>query len=87
MYYEQYDIHKDATVKLWDRRASGATSKTIQAPKNAFESWFGFNVGSKAQTWNSHPRRSIPSWHCASTFQPKCEGVRDIKWSPYIDEG
>ena len=74
-------------MKLWDRRASGSSSETIQAPKNPFESWFNLNVGPKTRTLASSPSRSIPSWHCASTFLPKCDAVRDIKWSPFLEEG
>lgn len=44
----------------------------------------------------SVPNATLPSsnamartaiWHCVSTFQPKCDAVRDVKWNPYIDDG
>ena len=79
---------KDATVKLWDRRASATISKSTKAPKNIFHSWFGFLNGSSSTNNETIPiHRSIPSWCCASTYQPKCDAVRDICWSPFIDEG
>jgi WD40 repeat protein len=36
------------------------------------------------------PQKSPPPnvhWHCRSTFLPKSEAVRDIRWSPFYDDG
>ena len=85
---------QDGMVKLWDRRATN--SSVTNASKNIVENrstWFGFGGSS-----NSNSSRQLPNsftqsttittatWHCCSTYQPKCEAVRDIKWSPYMDD-
>jgi WD repeat-containing protein 24 len=35
------------------------------------------------------PQKPPPNfqWHCRSTFLPKSEAVRDIRWSPFYDDG
>lgn len=90
---------QDGTVKLWDRRAStsnnngggmgpkGSPSASVPQP---IISWFGLG-GTQLQSNNTKlqvsnaPSRTA-AWHCVSTFQPKCEAVRDIKWSPSVDD-
>mmetsp|Transcript_15537 Transcript_15537/g.37268 ORF Transcript_15537/g.37268 Transcript_15537/m.37268 type:complete len:1079 (+) Transcript_15537:74-3310(+) len=93
---------QDGSVKLWDRRATSsptlaAGARSVRhsaAPvsQSAFnlnaKTWFGFG---SAQTF---PNAQMPTnaiartatWHCVSTYQPKCEAVRDIKWNPFIDD-
>jgi WD40 repeat protein len=71
---------QDGTVKLWDRRASSsAISKTSAQQK----SWFHFGH-------SQLPSRTIVqtsnNWHCISTYTPKCEAVRDIKWNPHLQD-
>ncbi|KAL7543588.1 hypothetical protein ACHAXR_012881, partial [Thalassiosira sp. AJA248-18] len=52
------------------------------------KSWFGFGSSPSVRNAQLPPsgmaRTAI--WHCVSTYQPKCEAVRDIKWNPYIDD-
>ena len=79
---------QDGLVKLWDRRAT--TSSVSCAARNIVanrSTWFGFGSSSK-QVPNTLQNTMITTanWHCCSTYQPKCEAVRDIKWSPFIDD-
>ncbi|KAL3795740.1 hypothetical protein HJC23_008227 [Cyclotella cryptica] len=85
---------QDGTVKLWDRRASTAAIadevSTTTAPSNvqSMRSWFGFGgthiASNKAISTNTNLRTS--NWHCVSTYAPKCEAIRDIKWNPYLED-
>ena len=53
-------------------------------------SWFGFGNSSVVQS-SQMPQSSefsrTATWHCISTYQPKCEAVRDISWNPANDDG
>lgn len=69
---------QDSTVKLWERRATSSSEK-VDDPSPVI-SWFG-RQSSKAK----HREESI-SWHCAATFQPNAEAVRDVSWSPFHDD-
>lgn len=59
------------------------------------KNWFGFgNFGASSSQAVQNvqlPPLSEPSrtatWHCISTYQPKCDAVRDICWNPLIDDG
>ena len=58
------------------------------------KNWFGFGgfgaLSSQAVQNVQLPALSEPSrtatWHCISTYQPKCEAVKDICWNPLIDD-
>lgn len=71
---------QDSKVLLWERiKADGDTADGKKA-QNRFNRIFG---GMSAQTTS---RRSF-TWHCRATFEPKSEAVRDIKWSPFFEDG
>ena len=71
---------QDATVKLWERRDMGPRVEPEQT--HQLRSWFsGAMSSSRSQSSRSY------SWHCRSTFEPKSEAVRDIKWSKFQDDG
>lgn len=92
---------QDGTVKLWDRRATSSTStlpsasgsvgSTVPSTFNLnAKSWFGFGGFPTVQNAQLPPSSAISRtavWHCVSTYQPKCEAVRDVKWNPIIDDG
>jgi hypothetical protein len=71
---------QDATVKLWERRASSTVAPSQQANPNSGFSWFGMQANPAA-----NENKSV-SWHCLATFEPKAEAVRDIRWSPFHDD-
>lgn len=93
---------QDGTVKLWDRRAAANTgfgtyvSPPVTNNPQMFQqstksptlmSWFGRNTPKASNTiMSSNATVRTASWHCVSTYQPKCEAVRDIKWNPFIDD-
>jgi len=93
---------QDGTVKLWDRRAAANTgfgtyvSPPVTNNPQMFQqstksptlmSWFGRNTPKTSNTiMSSNATVRTASWHCVSTYQPKCEAVRDIKWNPFIDD-
>lgn len=68
---------QDATVKLWVRRP--VPKKPIADNSKNRRSWFNFNV---APSMDDHSF----TWHCRATFEPKSEAVRDIRWSPLLDD-
>lgn len=93
---------QDGSVKLWDRRATSASStgggtgaRSSSGPIShstinlSSKSWFGFGAPSTQndQVNLSSKISTAAIWHCVSTYQPKCEAVRDIKWNPFIDDG
>jgi len=87
---------------LWDRRAAANTgfgtyvSPPVTNNPQMFQqstksptlmSWFGRNTPKTSNTiMSSNATVRTASWHCVSTYQPKCEAVRDIKWNPFIDD-
>ena len=92
----------DGTAKLWDRRATSSSSLHHHgAGRNAgnsasqsklnqtVKSWFGLGdsltIHSALQPQSSALTRSA-TWHCISTYQPKCEAVREVSWNPVIDD-
>jgi len=92
---------QDGFVKLWDRRATssslsgGASSVASNVPvvQSTFnlsaKSWFGFGGSPSVRNAQLPPSAAMPRtaiWHCVSTYQPKCDQVRDIKWNPFIDD-
>lgn len=98
--YLMLSASSDGTVKLWDRRATcssslhheaGNAGNSISQSKlnQTAKSWFSFgnphSVHSARQPQTNATTRSA-SWHCISTYQPKCEVVRDISWNPVIDD-
>ncbi|KAL7552029.1 hypothetical protein ACHAWF_015240 [Thalassiosira exigua] len=90
---------QDGSVKLWDRRATSSSSATesrgvenVPVVESSFnlsaKSWFGFGTPSvtNAQLPPSNAMAMTAIWHCISTYLPKCEAVRDIKWNPFMDD-
>jgi WD domain, G-beta repeat len=39
------------------------------------------------QTTLTVPKKSAYEWHSIATYEPKSEAVRDIRWSPYYNDG
>jgi len=69
----------------------GSNASVVQPLFNLnARSWFGFGSSSAVQS-SQMPHSSeltrTATWHCISTYQPKCEAVRDIRWNPAIDDG
>ena len=82
-------ISGGADGNLGSTAASSSTQPSSFNLNNA-KNWFGF------ASPHSVPSAQLPAsialsrtamWHCVSTYQPKCEAVRDIKWNPFIDDG
>lgn len=71
---------QDSKVLLWERIKTDADPMDGKKAQNRFNRIFG---GMAAQT----ATRRLFTWHCRATFEPKSEAVRDIKWSPYFDDG
>lgn len=72
---------QDSKVLLWERiKAEGDMTAEGKKAQNRFNRIFG---GMSAQTTT----RRLFTWHCRATFEPKSEAVRDIKWSPYFEDG
>lgn len=68
---------QDGSVKLWVRKL--ATPRTANEMKHdARRSWFG----------QKHAIRSNQSysWDCSKTFSPRCEAIREVRWSPFHDD-
>ena len=90
---------QDWTVVLWERRVPKKTTDTAAQPSStrhaepARKSLFGGLMPHSSQSSNSHtlPTKSSSSpayqWHSRTTFSPKSEGVRDIQWSPFYEDG
>lgn len=70
---------QDATVKLWTRIPIQNKEATPDNSKQ-LRSWFQFK---SAPSYDDQ----IYSWQCRATFEPKSEPVRDIRWSPFLDDG
>lgn len=99
--YLMLSASSDGTMKLWDRRATcssslhhGATggaeyTATQNKLNQTTKSWFGFGNSLTVHSAHQLPTSAMLStatWHCISTYQPKCEAVRDIRWNPVIDD-
>ena len=98
---------QDGTVKLWDRRASQASTSSMRQqqqqqtrPLRPHRSWGFFGPRQPVPFSSNVPgvygRPStgglsgggsavVRSWHCAATFRPQSDAVRDIKWSPHLE--
>jgi WD40 repeat protein len=82
---------QDGTVLLWERlrkvantAATGNNGRdSIKSATTTKQGWFG---KMSAQVKDPNKERSY-SWHCRATFEPKSEAVRDIRWSPFYDDG
>lgn len=68
---------QDATVKLWERIE--ITNKADLESKKKRKSWFNNKAHDRDAKYYQ--------WACKSTFEPKSEGVRDIQWSKFQDDG
>eukprot|EP00571_Detonula_confervacea_P001238 CAMPEP_0172319194 /NCGR_PEP_ID=MMETSP1058-20130122/37079_1 /TAXON_ID=83371 /ORGANISM="Detonula confervacea, Strain CCMP 353" /LENGTH=990 /DNA_ID=CAMNT_0013034193 /DNA_START=210 /DNA_END=3181 /DNA_ORIENTATION=- len=73
--------------------ASGSIGPNLPVNQSTFnlsaKSWFGFGGAptvQNAQLPTSSAMARTAMWHCVSTYQPKCEAVRDIKWNPFLDD-
>lgn len=77
---------QDSTVLLWERKltedASSAKEATATPPAKptGLQFLFGGTVAPVV------PQRTY-TWRCRAKFEPKSEAVRDIRWSPFYDEG
>ena len=67
---------QDGKVLLWERTHTG-TSPHHNTKSSKFNRFFG-GMALDAQSF---------SWHCRSIFEPKSEAVRDIRWSPFYEDG
>lgn len=85
---------QDGTVKLWDRRATSATvtdDKRVNAALTVpnMRSWLGFGgtqMATNRLASTSANNTTTSKWHCVTTYTPKCEAVRDIKWNKYLED-
>lgn len=72
---------QDSKVLLWERRQTeGSTMEVGNKSQSRFNRIFGGMAGPTIT------RRTF-TWHCRATFEPKSEAVRDIKWSPFYEDG
>lgn len=82
---------QDGTVLLWERRKMEDVSPAAHINPNAnssrFKGFFGGLANSAASSVQQHRRSQKFQWHCRATFQPKSEAVRDIRWSPFYEDG
>lgn len=75
---------QDGTVLLWERRKKDAALVTHDKPDTRrFKGLFGL----ASLTAPVQQQRSLYRWYCRSTFAPKSEAVRDIRWSPFYEDG
>lgn len=65
---------QDGTVKLWERRKDLNPKARPQQQRPRFALWSTEEESESSYSWHSR------------TFDPKSEGVRDIKWSPFNEE-
>lgn len=74
---------------------SGAGFNTSASQSTTFntlsaKSWFGFGGAQTVHQNTQQPLLAMnhrtATWHCVSTYQPKCDGVRDIQWNPFLDD-
>jgi hypothetical protein len=91
---------QDGTVKLWDRRATCSSAKpqggvgsdrhtVAQSKPIQTKSWFRFGNSLTVHSAHQPQSSAMPktsTWHCISTYLPKCEAVRDLSWNPVIDD-
>ena len=72
---------QDATVKLWIRQPAAVKKEqgTTKKTQNK-RSWFRFNTAPSLDDQSY-------SWNCRATFEAKSEAVRDVRWSPLLDDG
>ena len=86
---------QDSTIKIWDRLISSSSITKDQNDKNpsnispsgGVRSWWG-GISSMEDPNNSKVNNHQSFiWHCAFTFQPKSEPVRDIQWDPFHSNG
>lgn len=64
-------------MKLWVRRP--VQKKPAADSSQNLRSWFTFNAAPSLDDQSF-------SWECRATFEPKSEAVRDIRWSPLLDD-
>lgn len=84
---------QDGTVKLWDRRATSAAVGDDKSANAALtvpnmRTWFGFGGTQVAtnRSLSTSTNMTTSNWHCVSTYTPKCEAIRDIKWNPCSED-
>jgi hypothetical protein len=79
---------QDGTVLLWERRkkTKGERDQTREEreKQKKFSSFFGKMMTSAG---TASAKQQAYQWHCRSTFAPKSEAVRDIRWSPFYGDG
>lgn len=84
---------QDATVLLWERKPRRATDdngksqkKNQQASNSSARLRMLFGGMASGQAASAAARSSF-SWQYRARFEPKSEAVRDIRWSPFYDDG
>jgi WD repeat-containing protein 24 len=81
---------QDASVKLWERRLVGLRepdgSKQPRRPWYAVGGGKGGDKRGGRVEENDKAEIRTYSWKFKAGFEPKAEAIRDIQWSPYLDE-
>lgn len=79
---------QDGTVKLWERRLVGL--RKPDGTKQQRRPWYA--VGGRGHDkaggniTDDEGQTRTYSWKYRTGFEPKSEAVRDIQWSPYLDD-
>lgn len=85
---------QDGKVLLWERRkATDATTADNSSNTGTANGTQTRNVTSRfnrfftsTRSTQPEPRQSF-AWHCRAAFEPKSEAIRDIQWSPFLQDG
>jgi len=68
---------QDGTVLLWERGRTSGKEKQTKKRNERFSLFAGAPSASKVSY----------TWQCKTSFEPKSEAVRDIRWSPFYEDG
>jgi WD repeat-containing protein 24 len=81
---------QDSSVKLWERRLVGL--REPDESKQPRRPWYAVGGGKASERRgvraedNDQAQIRTYSWKFKAGFEPKAEAIRDIQWSPYLDE-
>jgi WD repeat-containing protein 24 len=79
---------QDGSVKLWERLLVGV--RKPDGTKQPRRPWFAGGGRGNVKTGGRGEGEETPvrtySWKFKAGFEPKSEAVRDIQWSPYLDD-
>jgi len=81
----------DSTVRLWERRKASRKPNADAGGRNVgknqsigFPFFGGGTQGAVARSGSDAAKNY--SWQCTGVFEPRTEAVRDIEWSPFLDD-